>query len=225
MGAKGSQGIQIRRSSSVAGTPATLSTNTISFNGTGNEIGRQAGFADFSEGMRVVISASVNSGVFTIKTTDATHVHLLEALTDMASGADQTVSLTGYAMQQIGQITNFSGPAMQAAVIDVTCLQSTAKEKLISIYDSGQVSLSVLYDHDASGLCLHDALERDMQARTWRQFDIQLVGASTAQTQSIFFGGYISGINLSGAVDNALKADFTVALASGVNFTTNTATA
>ncbi len=222
MAAKGSQGILIRRESSVAGTPATVSSTLISQTVAGNIIGRTAGFAAFSTGMRIVVVTSNSSNVYTVRTTNATALIVREAVTALASGG--TVAITGWAMQEIGQIVSFNGPGLTAAVIDVTNLKSTAKEKLISIYDSGQLSVSVLYDHDASGLMLHDALIRDMQARTHRQFDIQLVGTSTAKTQAIFFGGYISGVNITGAVDNALKADINIALASGVNFTTNTAT-
>jgi len=224
MGAKGSQGCLIRRDSSVAGSTAELSTNTISFNGTGNEVGRQAGFADFSTGMRVFIQSSLNTGAYTIKTTDTTHIHLYEPVVDMASGADMTVVMAGHAMQNIGQVVSFSGPSITAAVIDVTTLQSTAKEKLISIYDGGQVALSVIYDNEASNTNLHDALFRDMVAKTHRQFDIQLKGISTARTQAIYFGGYVNAYSPSGAVDNALKAEITIALASGVNFSTNSAT-
>lgn len=224
MGAKGAQGCLLRRESSVAGTTAALSTNTISFNGTGNEVGRQAGFADFSTGMRIYIISSLNEGAYTIKTTDTTHIHLYEPVVDMASGADMTVELTGHTMQNIGQVVSFAGPAMTAAVIDVTTLQSTAKEKLISIYDGGQVALSLIYDNEASNTNLHDALARDMAARTKRTFDIQLKGTSTAKTQAIYFTGYVNSYNITGAVDNALKADISLALASGANFSTNSAT-
>jgi hypothetical protein len=222
MAAKGSQGILLRRESSVAGTPATLSATNISQVVLNNTVSRAAGFADFSTGMRLRIQTSNSSNVYTIRTTAAAVLTLREPVTALAAGG--TVVMTGWAMQEIGQVVSFNGPSLTAAVIDVTTLKSTAKEKLISIYDSGQLSMSVIYDHDASGLMLHDALIRDMQARTHRQFDIQIVGTSTAKTQSIFFGGYISGFNITGSVDNALKADLTISLASGVNFTTNTAT-
>ena len=43
----------------------------------------------------------------------------------------------------IGEITDFSGPGGQAAVIDVTNLNSTAKEKLVGLRDEGQLSLSL----------------------------------------------------------------------------------
>jgi len=125
-------------------------------------------------------------------------------------------------MQTIGQVTGFNGPSLSAPVIDVTTLQSTAKEKMIGVYDAGQVSLNVLFDNEASNARLHDALIRDMTARTKRQYDIKFVGNTTQNTGAVYFGGYVSGFNITGAVDNALKADITIALASGVDFLINT---
>ncbi len=219
--AHGSQGCLVRRESSVASSTAVLSNTDISFIEAGNIIARQAGFADFSTGMRVAIQSSLNTGVWTIKTTDTTHCHLYEAVVAQSSG--EAVTLTGHAMQNIGEIVSFNGPALTAAVIDVTTLQSTAKEKLVGVYDAGQVGISVLLSDDAT-VVLHHALMRDMTARTKRQFDIKFVEETTQKTGAIYFGGYLSGYTISGAVDNALKADITIALTSGVNFIQNAAT-
>ena len=221
--AKESQGCLIRRESSVAGTTAAQeSTNTISFDSTLHTICRQAGFAAFSTGMRIAVEASLNRGAFTIKTTAATAIGVYETLVAQASGG--AVSITGHTMQNIGEVVSFNGPSMSAAIIDVTNLASTAKEKLIGVYDAGQVSISVLFDEQSSGAKLHDALIRDMTARTKRQMDVIFKGNSTLNTQAVYFGGYVSGFSITGAVDNAIKADITVALASGVNFLINRAT-
>ncbi len=215
--ARQSQGCLIRRESSAAGSTAVLSaTNTISFDSTLRTICRQAGFADFSTGMRIEVNASLNTGVWTIKTTAATALTVYEALTAQASG--KNVSITGHTMQNIGQVVSFNGPGLSGSVIDVTTLQSTAKEKQPGLYDGGQMSLSVLWDNEASNSNLHDALQRDMVARTLRKFDIKFVGPTTGETGSVYFGGYIVGFNITGAVDNALKADISIALSSGAAF-------
>lgn len=213
--ARESQGVLIRRESSVAGTTAILASDAISFEGTSKEIRRQAGFADFVTGMRVHCDASLNDGVFTITGTAATALTVADVIADQASGV--SINLVGHTMQNIGEVTNFNGPALTAAVIDVTTLQSTAKEKKISIYDAGQVGLSVLLDNEASNTHLHDALIRDMQARTKRQFDI-IFTEPTTHKGACYFGGYVSGFNITGSVDNAIKADISLALASGVDF-------
>lgn len=214
--ARQSQGCLIRRESSVVGTTAVLSADTISFDSTLRTINRQAGFADFSTGMRLEVDSSLNAGVWTIKTTAATAITVYEELTAQSSG--ETVVLTGHTMQNIGQVVSFNGPGLSGPVIDVTTLQSTAKEKHPGLHDGGQVGLSVLWDNEASNSNLHDALQRDMVARTLRKFDIKFVGPTTGETGSVYFGGYIVGFNITGAVDNALKADISIALSSGAAF-------
>jgi hypothetical protein len=220
--ARQSQGCLIRRESSVAGTTAVLSADTISFDSTLRTINRQAGFADFSTGMRLEVNASLNAGVWTIKTTAATAITVYEALTAQSSG--ETVSITGHTMQNIGQVVSFNGPGLSGPVIDVTTLQSTAKEKQPGLSDGGQFGLSLLWDNEASAANLHDALVRDMVARTKRKFDVVFVGPTTAQTGAVYFGGCIVGFNITGAVDNVLKADVSIALSSGANFIVNAAT-
>jgi len=217
--ARGAQGVIIRRESSVAGSTGVQTAADIAHVVAGNTITSPTGFANMATGMRFYSNSPLNPGVYTIKTTAATAITCYEAIAAEASGV--SVTLTGHTMQTIGEIVSFNGPAMTAAVIDVTSLSATAKEKLVGVYDGGQFSISVNYDDAA----LHAALAADMIARTKRAFDITIPGTSTAKTGAMYFSGYISGVSLSGAVDNALKADITIALSSGVDFLINTATA
>ncbi len=222
--AKESQGCLIRRESSVAGSTGIIAATTgIAFVAAGNTITNQAGFAALSTGMRIKTDSTANVGILTVKTTGATAITVYETVSAQASGAPG-ISVVGHAMQNIGEVVSFNGPGLTAAVIDVTNLQSTAKEKLVGIYDAGQVSLSILFDEQASGIKLHDALIRDMRAGTRRQFDIIFKGNSTRNTGAVYFGGYVSAFGITGSVDNAIKADITIALASGVDFIVNTAT-
>lgn len=212
-----SQGVLIRRESSVAGSTAYLSTNTISFDAGSKEIRRQAGFADFSTGMRVECNASLNSGVFTIVTTDTTHITVQETLVDQASGAD--ITLTGHAFQNIGRITAFNGLSQSANVIDITDLQSTAKEKMIGLVGGGDLSISIIYEPEASGAYLHDALIRDMAARTKRVFDICFSDSAAGVYPSFaYFEGYVQAYNMTGAVDNVLRADMVITISTGVDW-------
>lgn len=213
--ARQSQGVRIRRESSVAGSTANESTNTISFDNVSKEFRRQAGFSAFSTGMRVECNASLNNGVFTIKTTAATAMAMYDIVSAQASGV--TITLVGHAMQNIGQVVSFNGPSLSASPIDITNLQSTAKEKMIGVYDGGQISMSLILDYEASNVNLHDALVRDMKDRTKRKFDVIFTDPATHKG-AVYFGGYISAFSITGSVDNALKADITIALSSGVNF-------
>ena len=215
-----SQGVLIRRESSVAGSTASLATNTISFDAGSKEIRRQAGFADFSTGMRIECDASLNSGVFTIVTTDTTHVTVRETLVDQASGA--TVTLTAHSMWPIGRITAFNGFGQSANVIDISDINSTAKQKMIGLIGGGELSLSLIWELEASGATgawYHDALIRDMAGRTKRTFDIVFTDATVGGYPSFaYFEGYVQGYNLSGAVDNVLRADMTITISTGVDW-------
>lgn len=213
-----SQGSIVRRESSVAGSTADLSTNTIGFDSTQNRITRQAGFADFSTGMRIQSNASLNNGVFTVSATGGTFLTVYETLAAQASGA--TITLNGHAMQTIGQVESFNGPGISAGVIGVTDLSATAKKKLIQLNDPGQLSLSVFWDNEASNANLHDALQRDMVARKVRKFDIKFTdnGSVSDQPGAVYFEGYITGFGINGAVDAAIKADLVIDISTGIEF-------
>lgn len=127
-------------------------------------------------------------------------------------------TVTGYATAAgnvVGEITGFSGPSMSAGVIDVTSLQSTGKEKMIGLYDGGQITMNVNYIATNEGQV---KLRESLVARTKGSLLIQLSTSVTAQKMGI--EGYVSGMSITGAVDNVLKGDFTVAITGGVSFTT-----
>jgi hypothetical protein len=211
-----SQGCLIRRESSAVGSTGVLSTNTISFVQADNTMNRQAGFADFVVGMRVYSDASLNTGVYTISATDSTKITLYEPIVNQASGV--TINLEGHTMQEIGAVYSFNGPNMVANVIDVTHLKSTAKEKMIGLHDPGNVALSLYFNPETS-VEIHDGLRVDEVERTKRWFDIKFTDFATAsqnQPSAAVFKGYVSGFNLSGAVDNVVRADINITLASGV---------
>lgn len=213
-----SQGVLIRRESSVAGSSVVISADSgIGFVSGATAITRAAGFAGFATGMRVtVVGAASNDGVYTVSGgTVGTALTVHEPIADEASGA--TITLEGHTMQNIGHVVSFNGPGMSAAVIDVTDLQSTAKEKLMGVYDGGQVSLSVVFDNETSNANLHLELQDDMRARTKRHFDIRFTEVATI-VGSVYYEGYVVGFTPTGSVDNALMADITFAVSTGVYF-------
>ncbi len=119
------------------------------------------------------------------------------------------------AANHIGEITGFSGPSLSAAVIDVTNLKSTAKEKLIGIYDGGQVTINVNWDS-----CTDDGqklMRKSIAGRLKGRLAIFINGS--VDTQKIGLEGYVSGMNITGSVDNKLAGDFTIAISGGASFT------
>ena len=104
----------------------------------------------------------------------------------------------------IGNVTGFTGPGGAAAVIDISNLDSTAKEKLMGLPDEGQLTLDINYDPDNAS---HIALRGARRARTRCEFSIALTDA-TPTTLSFF--GYVLGFSLTASVDAALKASMTI---------------
>lgn len=58
---------------------------------------------------------------------------------------------SGSEVQKIGKVTSISGVGGSAGEIDITNFDSTAKEFLVGLKDSGTVSLSYNYDPDDAG--------------------------------------------------------------------------
>ena len=107
-------------------------------------------------------------------------------------------------MAGIANITSFSGPGGSASVIDVTNLNSTAKEKLMGLPDEGQFSIDINFDPDDSS---HQNLRGARVSRTRTEFKINFTDQNPA---SATFWGYVLGFAISGAVDQQVKAAITI---------------
>ena len=116
----------------------------------------------------------------------------------------------------VGQVKDFSGPGGQAAVIDVTNLLSTAKEKLVGLRDEGQLTMSLnLSFSDAAQV----ALRADRATRTMRKCVIKFNDSTTdaARTKAIF-DGYVLGFSITGAVDNVIAANAVIEITGAVTY-------
>lgn len=210
------QGIQIRRQSTTAGSTGQTIAATIAFNSGSTNITRSdAGdFTSdgFSTGMRVETDSSANSTrVFTIASVAATVMAVHEPVVSQSSGI--SITLTGHVLQPIAEVMTFTGPSGSAAVIDVTHLGSTAKDKLIGLRDEGQVTMDVLFNTDTTAL--QTALRADRASRTKRVYDIRYTD-STATPSYDFFDAYVTGFSISGGVDDATKGSVTLEITSAV---------
>lgn len=126
--------------------------------------------------------------------------------------ATTTVASTNIAL---GEVVGFSGPSLTGNLIDVTHLQSTAKEKIPGLHDAGQITFNVncLVTDDGQ------TKAREMlAARTKGSVLVQLSTAAT--TQQFTCSGYVTGLNITGSVDNKLAADITFAITEGVTWAT-----
>jgi len=207
------QGVMIRRESTGAGSTAGTGSTTLVFDATAI---RRTGAGDFiadgfTTAMRVwtTYAASSNVGkIYTIHNVAATVLGIFETMTTSTSF---TGTLNGLKMTNIGDITNFTGPGGNPSIIDITNLQSTAKEKLVSLPDEGQLTLEVNFNTSDA---MQWALIADRKARQRRAFDIrftdQTATDSSALPSNVMFWGYPTGFSISGGVDAAMKGSLTI---------------
>ena len=104
----------------------------------------------------------------------------------------------------IGNITAIKGPGGAAAVIDITNLDSSAKEKMMGLPDEGQITVDINYDPDN---VQHTLLRTARRARTRLEFRLTLT--DTTNTVLTFFG-YCIGFSIDAGVDAAVKAAITI---------------
>lgn len=104
----------------------------------------------------------------------------------------------------IGSVVGFNGPAGSAAVIDVTNLGSTAKEKMIGLADEGQFSMDMTLD---TANAVQTRMRAARSARTKKKVVIKLNDSTDDKTKTkILFDGYVTGFSITGAVDDVMKA-------------------
>lgn len=132
------------------------------------------------------------------------------ASTTAPATSDSSVRLTG--------ITNVSGPGGAAAVIDVSDLDSTAKEKLMGLPDEGQVTLTVNWGTPNATL-VQRVMIADRKSRTKRAWGI----CFPDPTSSLATGeGYCTGFSVSGSVDAKVEANITVEITGPITWTSGT---
>ena len=110
----------------------------------------------------------------------------------------------------IPELTNIAGPGGTAAVIDVTDLSSTAKEKRMGLTDEGQVTATMNY---IPANTVHAGLRTDRINRTLRTFRIVFTDSpATIWT----FTGYVLGLPIDNAVDGVTTANLTIEVSGSV---------
>lgn len=114
----------------------------------------------------------------------------------------------------VGEVASFSGPTGSAAVIDVTHLGSTAKEKMMGLPDEGNLTMEVHLVATDSG---QTNLRTDRASRTLRKACIELNDDSSYYLE---FDAYCSGFSVGGSVDDKLSASITLEIANAVTWST-----
>lgn len=106
--------------------------------------------------------------------------------------------------ETIPEVKSFTGPGGSAAVIDVTDLQSLAKEKRMGLADEGQLQLTINYIPDDE---VHAALRADREARTETEFKIVFTDDAETEWE---FSAFVTGFSVSGSVDAVVEAQVTL---------------
>jgi len=199
------------------GTVATASDTGLEFNATGiNSTGTDF-TTDFSTGMRLRTNSTLSTRIVTADAVASSAISIYEACTVDNSSAFN--HLNGYTMNPIGQVVSFTGPSGGAAIIDITHLGSTAKEKLIGLADWGNLTFEMFFDSSATSM--HTELKNAHAAREQRYFEIELTDGTLAGT-FLFFAGYVTGFSISGAVDDAIKGSVGLEITEQVHWTKTT---
>lgn len=118
-------------------------------------------------------------------------------------------------VQAVNGITTFNGPSGSAAVIDITTLNSTAKEKLMGLPDEGQISFDMVYLPSDAG---QTALRTDRASRTKRNVSIKFTDTSSSLVHA---DAYCTGFSITGAVDDKVTASVTLEITGPLTWTTN----
>jgi len=210
-----SQGVQIRHAVS------TVSTLTTTLDVTATAIEWPDGAADFAAAgftTDMYIATTDNTALKPIKSVATTVIAIHGSFGTTGSVSRE---LTGYTMTLIGEVTDFTGPGGAAAVIDITSLDSTAKDKLMGLRDEGQLSMSINFNATDAGQV---ALKDDRAARTKGKYIIKLTDVATGSSafpSYAYFNGYCLQYSISGAVDNKVSGNAVIEIDGPVIWTTN----
>jgi hypothetical protein len=215
-----SQGIQIRRIGTAITDAITWHGTAINIKATCASCGNASFVTEgYTTGMRVMVTGGAQNAtqIFTIKALSSVRMSFYQPA---ATAEDATgLTLVGNAYTNVGEVTGFNGPSGAANVIDVTNLQSTAKEKMIGLRDEGQVTIDV--NLNASSGQYQMAMKDDRANRIKRQYEIVLTDASTALDHiptALNFDAYVSGFSITGSVDNIVKGSITLEITSAVKW-------
>lgn len=117
------------------------------------------------------------------------------------------------AYNEIPDVVSITGPDGSATEIDVTALDSTAKEFLMGLPDEGTVQLEMIWGGETSNT-YQVALRTARASQTLKYFRILLTDSPRSTYQ---FSAYVTGWSLSAGVDDAVKANATLRITGAVS--------
>ena len=122
----------------------------------------------------------------------------------------------------IGFVTDFTGPGGEAADIDITTFDSTAKDFIIGLRDEGNFGFNVVFSSTDVGQIAFEAARASRSKRKFTlDFSTVSVVASAVGSRRTF-DGYAKGWSISGAVDDKITAAANVRITGAVDSTKQT---
>ena len=112
----------------------------------------------------------------------------------------------------VGEVVSFDGPGGGASIIDVTHLQSLAREKRLGLADEGQFTLGlnmVPSDTQQTGL------RNDRLNRLQRNFKLLLTDAGPTTAS---FAAFVLNYKVSGKVDDKIALEITLEITGAVTW-------
>lgn len=111
---------------------------------------------------------------------------------------------------EVKEVVSFNGFDGQAAEIDVTHLQSTAKEFIMGLQDFGTFSCDVNYLSADPGQVAMRAAKATREIQTFR--------LTFSDTKTATFNGYVLSAPISGGVDAKVDGSFSIRITGDVTF-------
>lgn len=107
----------------------------------------------------------------------------------------------------IGEVTNIKGPSEKASQLDATSFDSTAMEYIAGLSDAGEITIDMNFvGSDAQ----QQGLRTDLRNGTLRNFKLKLNDHATTPTTVTFAAIVTAAPELSGSVNQVMKASATL---------------
>src|SRR6185436_15217948 len=134
----------------------------------------------------------------------------------LAQGTKFAVSAAGSppSFSNIPEIKTLGGPDGSAPTIDVTDLDSTAREYVLGLKDEGSFSLGINY---IPANVVHAQLRSAWANRTQLQFRVTFTDSGTTVWE---FSGYVTGFSQQAAVDSVIEATVGIKITGSIYETT-----
>jgi Lambda phage tail tube protein, TTP len=181
----------------------TGSAKTISAIALGNPTILSSTAHGFNDGDVITLAALTGADMTTLngqtisvrnKTVNTFAVYIDTTGKTITVGSGTATTSTFTAVANLKDFTGFDGAASE---IDVTNLDSSAKEFRLGLTDPGQFAFNIDYDHNNLG---HIALRAKQVSGVLSNFKLVLPDAS-----AITFNGYVKKFSLAGGVDAVAK--------------------